>query len=290
MLTFFTAAKPFRGATAVHQRNALRSWQESVPGSEVLLFGDEGGSAEAAAELGLRHFPDVPRNAYGTPLLDAIFATAQREARHPVLCYANADIVLLPAFAAAVRRLAGWPRFAMVGRRVTIAIDEPIDFASGWEKRFQRAIPRILRRGRGSALDYFAFRRGVIGEMPPFVVGRPAWDNWLVAHLRRSGVPLVDATPIVFAIHARHGYGHVAAARGDRWEGPEADVNRALAAADIPEFRAELYTTWSAGWLLLPNRTVPALTRRHLSSRVRMMFWETRANARAALRRWRKRR
>ena len=54
MLTFFTAAKPFRGATAVHQRNALRSWLAAAPGSEVLLFGDEEGSAEAAAELGVR--------------------------------------------------------------------------------------------------------------------------------------------------------------------------------------------------------------------------------------------
>lgn len=290
MLTFFTAAKPFRGATAVHQRNALRSWLAAAPGSEVLLFGDEEGSAETAAELGLRHFPDVPRNAYGTPLLDAIFATAQREARHPILCYANADVVLLPAFAAAVQRLAGWPRFAVVGRRVTIAIDQPIDFAPGWDERFQRAIPRILRRGRGSALDYFAFRRGVIGPMPPFVIGRPAWDNWLVAHLRRSGVPLVDATPVVFAIHARHGYGHVAAARGGRWEGPEADANRALASADIPGFRAGLYTTWSAGWLLLPNRIVPALTWRHVASRARMTFWETRERIRSTLRRLRKRR
>jgi hypothetical protein len=62
MLTFFTTAKPFRGHSATIQCNALQSWKLLHPDIEVILFGDEEGTAEVCAELGLRHEPHVERN------------------------------------------------------------------------------------------------------------------------------------------------------------------------------------------------------------------------------------
>ncbi len=55
MLTIFATAKPFRGHTAVIQRNALQSWKALHPDIEVILFGDDSGAAQAEQELrGLR--------------------------------------------------------------------------------------------------------------------------------------------------------------------------------------------------------------------------------------------
>ena len=48
MLTFFTTAKPFKGHSAIIQRNALKSWTLLDPDIEVILFGDEEGAAEVA--------------------------------------------------------------------------------------------------------------------------------------------------------------------------------------------------------------------------------------------------
>ena len=31
-------------------------------------------------------------------------------------------------------------------------------------------------------IDYFAFPRGQYHDLPPFVIGRPGYDNWLVWH------------------------------------------------------------------------------------------------------------
>jgi hypothetical protein len=82
MLTLFTTAKPFEGHSGIIQRNALKSWKLLHSDVEVILFGDDPGSAEIARELGFRHEPFVERNSFGTKRLDYIFDRAQELARH----------------------------------------------------------------------------------------------------------------------------------------------------------------------------------------------------------------
>jgi len=70
MLTLFTTAKPFEGHSGVIQRNALQSWKRLHPDVEVILFGEDAGSAEIANELGLGHEAFVERNKFGTKRFD----------------------------------------------------------------------------------------------------------------------------------------------------------------------------------------------------------------------------
>ena len=124
MLTLFTIPKPFRGHIAVIQRNAIRSWTLLRPACEIILFGHEEGTAEVAAEFGLRHVPEVARNEYGTPLVSDLFAQAQRLATCERLGYVNADIILLSDFLRAVQRIP-FRRFLMIGRRWDLDLDQP---------------------------------------------------------------------------------------------------------------------------------------------------------------------
>ena len=71
MLTIFSTPKLFRGHIGDIQRNALRSWLLLDPQAEVILFGDEEGTAEVCQELGLRHEPQVLRSEHGTLLAKA---------------------------------------------------------------------------------------------------------------------------------------------------------------------------------------------------------------------------
>ena len=103
MLTLFAIPKHFRGHFAVIQRNAILSWTRLTPRPEILLFGNEEGTAEIAAELGLRHFPEVTRNEFGTPLLDDLFRQAEQHASTPLLGYVNSDIILTNDFCASAR-------------------------------------------------------------------------------------------------------------------------------------------------------------------------------------------
>ncbi len=90
-------------------------------------------------------------------------------------------------------------------------------------------------------------------ELPPFAVGRPGWDNYLVYRARKLGIPVVDATPVLTLVHQNHGYGHVPAASGDRWEGPEARMNRALMGGTERTF-----DIGDATHVLMANGLIPA--------------------------------
>jgi len=211
MLTFFTTAKPFRGHDGIIQRNALKSWRLLRPDVEVILFGDEEGAADAASELGLRHEPHVERNEFGTKRLDYMFCRAQAFARHDLLCYINCDILLMQDFGDAIKRVREkhW-HLLMVGRRWDI--EATASFSAGdkdWETQLRLRVLQNGRRRGPEWIDYFVFSRGLYGEdMPPFVVGRVFWDNWLVWKALASNFPIVDASNAVLAVHQNHDYGY----------------------------------------------------------------------------------
>jgi hypothetical protein len=234
MITFFSTPKPFRGHIGVIQRNAVRSWKLAHPDAEVILFGDEEGAAEVARDLGARHEPEVDRNSLGTPLLSSLFERADRLARHDRLCFLNADILLTEDFPAACARLAQTrEKSLMVGRRTNVDITEPVDFSQpDWSRRV-----RSLANARGKLqppqwIDFFVFPRGLLsGQVPPFAVGRPGYDNWLLWKVRAMGVPVVDATPVVLAIHQNHDYAHHPGGQSGLWQDVEAQQNYALLGA-----------------------------------------------------------
>lgn len=237
MLTYFTVPKPFAGQIGVTQQNALRSWQSTHPGSQILLFGDVNGADGVCDRLGLTHVRDIETNTYGTPLLDSVFQRAQDLARFPVVCYVNADIILPPNFGVLPSSTLSAP-LLVVGARWDLDVTEPLDFSrADW---FDKLRDEVRRRGamhEPTGSDYFLFRRGdAVGQLLPFAVGRPGWDNWMIYHALQLGVPVIDATPSWQVVHQNHDYSHVPNARGNSYEGPEADANRDLLTVDARRF------------------------------------------------------
>jgi hypothetical protein len=234
VLTFFTTAKPFQGHSWRIQRNALASWTLVHPNAEVILFGDEQGAAETARELGLRHEPYVECNEYGTKRLDYMFSTARAIARHEILCYVNCDIILMEDFRHALERVKAWhSRFLMVGRRWDTEMPDLCDFSqANWRSQLQAlALMRGVQR-TPEWIDYFAFNRELFGSsIPPFVVGRVHWDQWLVWKARECKHPVVDVSPVVIAVHQNHDYAYHPQGRQGVWYGLEAGLNHRLAGA-----------------------------------------------------------
>lgn len=210
MLTMFGTAKPFRGQAAVQQRNALESWKRLHPTAEIILFGDEEGAARVCAELGLRHEPEVERHESGLKYLDAMFRRAQQIAKHDYLCYANCDMVLLPDFRRGLEIVIGWTtRFLLVGRRWDTEVSDAIDFGEeGWAERLRRRAVTCGKKQITDYVDYFVFPRGFYGEVPQLVVGRSYWDHWLVWRAREGGLPVVDGSRFIVAVHQNHDYGY----------------------------------------------------------------------------------
>lgn len=230
MLTIFTVPKPFVGHIGTIQRNAIRSWIDLTPSCQVILCGEEEGTVEVAHEMEVEVILNIARNTFGTPQLDSVFQQAERHAAHQLLCYANCDIILPRNFCSVVGRARdAYALFLLVGqtRRVSIAAELTSATARADILQPKSGRPGLALRPP-SAMDYFVFPRGMLGTLPPFAVGRPTWDNWMIFTARSRRIPVIDATGATMPLHQDHQYGHVSDVRGTTWDGPEADANRKL--------------------------------------------------------------
>jgi hypothetical protein len=261
VLTVFSIPKAFQGHFGVIQRNALRSWLALDDEVQVVLVGDEAGVAEAAAEFGTEHVAAVARSEQGTPRVDDAFARVDQVAAHGLRCYVNADVLLLDDVLPAVRRVAaGFDRFLVVGETRDVDVREEIDVETRAARAALRAQALGTGRSRGAtAIDYFVFTAGLFDPVPPFVVGRARFDNWLVWRARSRG-PVVDATRAIVPVHQRHDYAHVPGGFEEAHFGDEATRNHELAGGS-----GRIYTIYDASHRLSAHGRL----RRHAGSFLR---------------------
>jgi hypothetical protein len=234
------------------QRNAVSSWLHLGPDVEVLLIGDEEGMAETAAQMGVRHLPQVERNENGTPRLDSVFRLAQEHGRGALLCYANADILFLDDFLPAVQRASErFERFLIVGRRWDLKVEGGLDFGGGSSSRLRERLGESGRLHPPRGSDYFVFPRGTFVDIPPFALGRSGWDNWMIYRGRSLGIPVIDASGVITVVHQAHDYSHLpGGVRHHRL--PESKENVRLAGG-----REVMFTLADADWRLGPEGVVP---------------------------------
>ena len=228
MLTIFSTPKPFCGHIGTIQMNAFRSWSILQPKCEIIILGNEYGTAKKSAELNFKHIPDIVSNEYGTPLVNSLFETAEKVSTNDLLCYVNSDIILTSDFLVAVNRVRShFHAFLLSGRRLNLDLVNSLDFSRhDWESDLKEY---AYRKGKIESplggCDYFVYTKGILGRIPPFAVGRVRWDSWLLYKARSSNIPLIDATDVVMAIHQKHDYSHHAQGEKGIWRGYEARKN-----------------------------------------------------------------
>lgn len=233
LATLFALPKAFHGHVGTIQRNAVSSWAALGPRVEPLLFGDDEGTAEAAAEFGVTHHPDIARNEKGTPLLDDLFRKAHQRGRGKYLVYVNADIALFDDFVETLEALDELMQdpFLAIGRRTDVDIEVPLDCRKVEEREDLISIARKTGSlAPAVCKDYFVFPRGPYEEIPAFAIGRANWDNWVVASAHERELPVIDITHRALAVHHNHGYAHLSGGRKEAYVGgTEAESNRRLA-------------------------------------------------------------
>ncbi len=258
-LAVFGIPKPFTDpTTTLIQHNAILSWKQLAPDVEIILMGDEAGVAEFASQHAIRHVKNIRRNAFGTPLLSDAFANACQATTAPILVYCNCDVLLLRDLIMAVERIRADRRFETFlafGQREDVRIDRALDLTKveDIETLFQ------YRRDRGQrspivCKEYFIYSRNLFQAIPDFCVGRGNWDNWMVAHARDQGIPVINVTGMVSAIHQAHDYRHLDTTRlGCYVTSPEARENQRLAGGR--HVARGCVATWNLTYRgIVPNR------------------------------------
>ncbi len=229
LLTLFSAPKPFTDPhIALIQRNAIRSWT-LLPDVEVILLGEETGLAEAAKEFGVKHIPNVARNESGVPLISSMFQLARENANSDLLCIVNADMILMPDFVEAAKRVKSQrSEFVLLSQRWDLDIPQPLDFSTGWENRLSSIVHRQGSLHRPAGSDFFLFPLSSFLDVPAFTIGRAGWDNWMIYKARKEGWAVIDCTPSVMIVHQNHDYSHLPESK-PHYEHPDTNENIRLA-------------------------------------------------------------
>ena len=210
------------------QRNAIQSWT-LLPEVEVILLGEETGLAEAARELGVKHLPQVERNANGVPLISSMFKLARENSQSNLLCIINADMVLMPDFVEAARKSRMLrDKYVLLSQRWDYDITSPINCAPGWESQLREAVRKQNQLHRPAGSDFFLFPKACYADIPNFVIGRAGWDNWMIYKARQEGWAVIDCTPSVMIVHQNHDYSHLPGGK-PHYEHPETNENIRLA-------------------------------------------------------------
>jgi hypothetical protein len=209
-LTIFTAPKPFTNPhIAVIQRNAVRAWS-LLPDVDVILIGNEDGIPEAAQELGVGNVPEVRRDEKGIPLVNAVMEIGHKYSESPILCYANADMILMSDMVRAAREVSEQASdFLVVGQRWDLEQNTPLNFDDDWESRLRLDVAERGRFYSPWGIDYFIFPRHLYTRVPDFTIGRPAWDNWMVYRASTDFGMAIDASREVLVVHQNHDYSHL---------------------------------------------------------------------------------
>jgi hypothetical protein len=100
--------------------------------------------------------------------------------------------------------------------------------------------------------------------VPPFAIGRPGYDNWLLWAAATRGAKVIDATAAVTVVHQRHDYSHVGG-KSVAYRGAEAEQNKQL----IGDWR-HLHSILHCPWVLTASLDVaPARDLQHRTARLR---------------------
>ncbi len=260
--TLFAIPKPFAGDAVRIQTNAIRSWTKLGPAVEVLLIGDDAGTAEAATNLGVSHVAGVETNEQGTPLLSSAFSIARQFSKAPVLIYCNCDVILMNEFVEAIAELHAsdqFEQFLAIGRRLDVDVDELIEFDD--QAKVQAFVSQARKTGQRGPIvckEFFAFSRDDFAGIPEFAVGRGNWDNWMVADARRQGIPVISISEKAMVIHQKHGYEHMNASRLKCYlTGAEARENERLGHGK--NLVRGSSSTWTLGRDGLRKKSLPGL-------------------------------
>lgn len=206
MLTLITTPKPLDiPANRVAFLNAIRSWVRIEPRPEILVFGGDRALIEGE---GGRWVGEFKATSHGNPYFDDFIRTAERLASNDILMYIT-DHLILTYDVSAVAELISvrFPGpFVAIGRRWDLNLDAALRFNTGWEDVLRQ---RTLYEGKYQSVgakDYIMFRRPFPLEIPPFIMGYPWYDTWMVVAAMRADIPVVDVSRAIFPIHQNHGF------------------------------------------------------------------------------------
>ena len=206
----------------------LYSWIKDFNGRvQIILIERKGkhrtGIEEVANALGLDYSGDLEADVAGQDRLDSFIEIGQKLSLAETIMFINSDIFLGVGFVKLLTDLLVHPLckehpFLISGIRYVFPLDDELEFNPFEQTVEEYARQHIVGEGtkrfnpiRHDMLDFFIFKRNTYRFIPPFRIGKSAWDNWLFAEATRLGFHTISGgsnPPILYCIHPEHNRPH----------------------------------------------------------------------------------
>ena len=225
LLTLFTTWIDTSDKYLVHNLT-VRNWMSFSPVVIPVMFTNESVIAERCRRLGWKVLPVSVTAAGGIPVLKYMFQDAMRAFNTTLYAYSNGDILYTNGLVNTLISLIHSDidmkaPMMLVGKRTNVNNLTEAE-CSSWANLSEVA----RRRGKlfiGEAEDFFITTRNYPWKgMAEVVIGRRAYDNWLVYYTRKLHYVIIDVTETVLAIHQTTSKGNF---EGHRHKNPNYNHN-----------------------------------------------------------------
>jgi hypothetical protein len=212
MITLFTTTKDFVGQNKINQTNAIKSWLASDYKVHIMLFGRSLGIEVFDKHPNITILDKVKTSDTGVPVINYMFDVASKLSTYPICCFLNADIILTKQFFDDILTIHQKLKrsYLVVGQRLDVDVSELLEFSHEWEESFKLKYQSKMQIHPPYGSDFFVFPKGQYTEanLPPMLVGRPAWDNYMIYDARKKRIKLIDLSKSNMVIHQNHDYSH----------------------------------------------------------------------------------
>lgn len=202
LLTLFTTWVSKVSKYVVYN-NTINNWIQLKPFVRLVIFTNESNVASYCLSQGWGVLP-VTASAIGVPILKKMYMDVIARFDSFFYAFSNGDILYTDSLINTLLLLLGSPHIdkpmLVVGVRTNVK-----NVSKEEAKTFQNITSVAKKRGKVFqvyAEDYFITTKSYPWkDIPPVVIGRPAYDNWLVLNARKKGHLTIDVTRTVLAVH-----------------------------------------------------------------------------------------
>ena len=190
----------------------VKNWLSLRPYLIPVVFTNESTIANECRRQGFDVLPVRVTAAGGIPVLKYMYEDTMNTYSSSFYGYSNSDIL----FSETLIQTLSWilntsinftNPIMIVGKRTNVSRLKLNDTLS-WKKFHAVALCRGVVFA-GKAEDYFITSRSYPwNDIPEVVIGRPAYDNWIVYNARKNNHTLIDATKTLLAVHQTTGKGN----------------------------------------------------------------------------------
>ncbi|XP_069113653.1 uncharacterized protein [Argopecten irradians] len=204
LLTLFTSW-PTKAEKYTCHNNTLRNWAQLKPHIQPVLFTQETLLAEEATEKGWAVLP-VRKAGRGVPILKYMYKDAMERYNSTFYAFSNGDILYSQSLIETLQTVLkssqipkGKPMM-IIGRRTNVPDVTSAEAVSG--DKVQKTAKVRGKIFTVWAEDYFITSANYPWkDIPEVVIGRRAYDNWLVSNARKQKHVTIDATDTLVALH-----------------------------------------------------------------------------------------